>query len=115
LKARGVFLIAIHLITLISTACGEGKLNLIVQESIPAPDADVVADWYSLSGGGAAGFSTDRVRLRRATDAFVADNGCVFSAISGHTMKVKWIGKKQLEISYDKSFGVRRSSRSWGM
>ena len=111
MKSRVNFVVAIHLCALVCTACAAGTPSL--QESIRTPDGGIVADWYSVSAGGAAGSSIDRVRLRRTTETFVADDQYVFSAISGHTMKVTWIGQRQLEISYDKNFLVRRSTKTW--
>jgi hypothetical protein len=71
-----------------------------VKRSERSPDGAYIADWYTLSGGGAAGASSDTVSLRHANEPFVLKKDWVCGAIDAHDVSLKWISTRELEVTF---------------
>jgi hypothetical protein len=71
------------------TSCGWS--DPIRMESVASPDEAVIADWYELSGGGAAGYVADEISLRAATDPFRRKSDYVFAAPGANVIILKGI------------------------
>jgi len=80
---------------------------------VVSPDGKIVAEWYELLGGGAAGWGVDRVELRPASEAFKGGRAYSFSSISADPVKMRWISNSELELSYDRRGTVERSNATW--
>jgi hypothetical protein len=96
--------------TLIVSACAS---EVVHQKSLASPDGATIADWYELSGGGAAGWVVDRVRLRPSTEPFQADRDDIFSAHSAYPVNMRWISNNELEVAYDKRGTLTTSQPRW--
>src|SRR6266571_6159717 len=85
----------------------------IMMESVISPDGAMIADWYEISGGGAAGAVSGAISLRAATEPFRAKSDFVFGAIDANVLTLKWISSRELEITYPRGVPVTRMSASW--
>jgi hypothetical protein len=79
--------------------------------AVPSPNRSLVAGWYQVSGGGAAGWSEDRVRIRRADEPFKTDSDCVFLGVSADKLNLRWVSDNQLEIAYPPNTNVFKCYR----
>jgi hypothetical protein len=95
--------------------------DIFHNRAIPSPDGRLIADYYTISGGGGAGWSEDYVRIRRAGQPFRASrwdlsllsSDAVFKASSGKKLMIRWRSNTHLEITYSGHDGVFRSRPSW--
>jgi hypothetical protein len=94
----------------LESACASTTTLLV---SVPSPNGEIVADWYEVTGGGAAGWAVDRVCLRRVTEAFAAKSDYAFSASSAEPLKMRWLSNHELEVSYDRRGTIERSQSTW--
>ena len=78
-----------------------------------SPQGEWIADWYQLSGGGAAGWSADYVRVRRMTDNFSVSSDYVFSIISGDQLELRWTSETELHIEYPDDGTPTRVESHW--
>jgi len=88
-------------------------LEVRLISSTSSPDKSLIADYYELTGGGAAGVAVDRVRLRATAGAFESDDGFSFEALSADPVSVRWLSDRELEIAYNKAGTVRRDDSHW--
>lgn len=87
--------------------------------AVSSPDGKLVADWYQLGGGGAAGWSIDRIRLRRAGDpsnlrwpsAMLRDYSV--GIISGDRLNIRWTSNNELRVDYPTLSTVTRCEPQW--
>jgi len=94
----------------ISTACTSEKtrMNLFV-----SPDGSLVADVYEESGGGATGWVSESVQLRRRDERFRFTDDVVFSADCHCTLRVAWKSSTELEITYPGQTVIYESKSTW--
>jgi hypothetical protein len=94
----------------VSAACGSdpGRVNLFV-----SPDGSLIADVYRDSGGGAAGWITESVQLRRHEERFRFKDDVVFRAECHCTLRVVWKSPTELEISYPGQTSIYESESTW--
>jgi hypothetical protein len=90
-------------------------LTATVKVSEKSPDGALIADWYTLSGGGAAGASSDEVSLRRSSEPFRLKRDSVFGAVdSDDQIGLKWLSNRELEIVYPAGASLmNRPSTTW--
>jgi hypothetical protein len=91
---------------LIGTACSS-EVHFV--SSAPAPDGRWRADLYVEDGGGAAGFSSDEVRLLRSSEG---SGPIVFEAASSDPVQIKWLDNTHLEIAYPRQDCVLKAKES---
>ena len=82
--------------------------------SVASPDGAITADWYQVSGGGAASAVSDTVALRFTNEPFTPRRrDYVFGAMDADTLELHWRGDRQLEIIYPSRSYVGRMSPTW--
>jgi len=94
----------------VSAACGRDprRVNLFV-----SPDGSLIADVYTDSGGGAVGWVTESVQLRRHEERFRFKDDVVFSADCHCTLRVVWKSPTELEIAYPGQTSIYESKSTW--
>ena len=76
------------------------QFKLKILQSCSSPDKKMVATFYELSGGGAAGWVLLRVNLRAAETPFSEDENIVFEIRHGYQVNLSWKNDKYLKIEY---------------
>lgn len=77
----------------------------------PSPDGSLIASFYSVSGGGAAGWSATRIGLRQRGEQFNPDQ-FVLEMTQGYDTHLTWSAPNTLSIGYPDSATVRHRSES---
>ena len=111
--ARGLVLIFFG-VTLVATAgvllylfsllLGPDKYDVYVGREAVSPDKTRVATFYTISGGGAAGYVLTRLQIRPQSQKFSADkntNDFVFELRHGSDLDLQWQGNKRLKVVYE--------------
>jgi hypothetical protein len=73
--------------------------SIQVIDSVKSPDGAIVADFFLVSGGGAAAAESQGVSLRSSTDTFSPTND-VFGAVDVRNVRLGWTAKRELEVAY---------------
>ena len=110
-RVTGSFAMA-FVVAMCFSSCGFWSETELVKSSI-SPNGVIVADWYQISGGGAAGWSRDRVRLRPANEKFATGNDYSFDAISADKIELEWASDTELRVRYPSDAAVTKSEPKW--
>ena len=81
--------------------------------SVTSPDGALIADWYQISGGGAASATSDSVAIRRANEPFQETSEYVFGTVDADRISMKWQSARELEITYMEGTTVGRQRTQW--
>jgi len=100
--------LACFLVLISTVACDEVR----IESTSRSPDDKYLASFYSMSGGGAAGWVALRVNLRRTGDAFYTSD-YVFEMNHGYQCELNWKGNAQLLVTYPAEAGVRKQDSQW--
>ncbi len=107
LLALGVLVIAgvgIGFYSLISEISGPDQYDVYIGREAVSPDGKKVATFYTISGGGAAGYVLTRLNLRPKTQAWKptkASNDYVFELRHGDDLDLQWQGNNKLNVVYE--------------
>ena len=97
----GAFFLAIFLLNLAledAFAGNEGSTTTVIATT-PSPDQKHIATVYSNMGGGAAGWCSMKVNVRKSEEQF-SSPGDVFSASCGTEVQAQWESNETLRILY---------------
>lgn len=99
---------SIVFILLFTVACDE----VTTHNTSQSPDNRYVAAFYSISGGGAAGWVSMRVNLRKPADAFKI-NEYVFEMTRGYEGELSWKSASHLVVTYPAEAIVKQQEEKW--
>ena len=105
----GVRLAVLTVIATTGAACRDVQPLVACQ----SPDGRHVATFYSVMGGGAAGYAYGRLNLRAASEDFDADD-YVLELKSGHDARLRWQGADSLLVEYPRGARVDSAALAWG-
>ena len=86
------------LLALSLTACSETRRVF----DCASPNGQLIATFYTIGGGGAAGSLDEYVSVRPSTSKF-DENDWVFTLTHGYDVRLSWTGPQSLEIGYPDS------------
>jgi hypothetical protein len=104
--AQGLALVL--LLTGLLLGCGREVRTIF---ECPSADGSLIASFFSVSGGGAAGWSTTRIGLRRKGEQFNPDQ-FVLEMTQGYDAHLTWSEPNTLSIGYPDSATIRHRSDS---
>ena len=109
LRCPRIGLKLVGVLVLISTvACDEVRIKTTSQ----SPDDKYLASFYSMSGGGAAGWVVLRVNLRRTNDVFYTSD-YVFEMNHGYQCELTWKGNAHLIVTYPAEANLKKQGYKW--
>lgn len=85
------------LLVVVHSSCRD---TVIAMNSVVSPDGKYSADWFQVSGGGAASATDDSVCIRLSTDHPRLSRGCVFGGVDVGHIDLAWISSRELQITY---------------
>ena len=89
---------------LFSYLIGPDKYDVYIGREAVSPDKKKVAAFYTISGGGAAGYVLTRLQIRPQNQKFSADkntNDFVFELRHGSDLDLQWQGNNRLKVVYE--------------
>jgi hypothetical protein len=92
---------ALILAALLVSGCGSDRHR---EDLALSPNGVLIADVWSESGGGAAGYSADFVQIRRRGERFSFRKDYVFEGMSADFVKAFWKSDTELEIVHPKMY-----------
>ena len=105
--ARGVILL-----TILNAGCN--CIDLVqLHRSLPSPGGRHVVDEYTVSGGGAAGWSSTRVIVRRVDQDFHSAGDYVFEGLIDPPLDIKWRDNNTVTIAYPSNSEVTKTVKTW--
>lgn len=88
--------------------------DIYVTKEVASPDGKNVASFYTISGGGAAGYVVNRLKIRPANQAFKADENYVFDMRHGDDIHLEWRDDDYLILTYPAQADIYRTQNKWG-
>ena len=97
---------------LVATALACAPEDVIPRRVVPAPGGDRVAQLYTVSGGGAAGYVYDVPEVRPASAPPMQDGHQAFVFAYADSVDVRWVGDRRLVVTYPAGTTVSLQKRS---
>lgn len=88
--------------------------NVRVNKEATSPDGRYTATFYTVSGGGAAGYVVEYVSLRERGKAFRAHEGKVFEMGHAYEIDLSWKESRHLVVEYPDRADVHRAADNLG-
>ena len=95
----------------VSAMLGPDKYDVFIGREATSPDSKKVAAFYTISGGGAAGYVLTRLQIRPSNQKFSADKNTddfVFELRHGDDLGLRWQGNNQLKVVYESGANIHR-------
>ena len=103
---------SVILLTILNAGCN--CIDLVqLHRSLSSPDGRHIVDEYTVSGGGAAGWSTTRIIVRRADEDFHSAGDYLFEGFIDPPLDIKWRDNTTVTIGYPSNFEVTKTVKNW--
>lgn len=93
---------------------GNSPPDIDINQEIESPDGRYVATFYTISGGGAAGYVVERLKIMPRSQVFKADEDYVFEMRHAYKLDLEWRDDDFLIVTYPTDADVHRKLTSKG-
>ncbi len=88
--------------------------DIHVTKEVVSPDGKNVASFYTISGGGAAGYVVIRLKIRPANQVFKSDENYIFEMRHGDDIDLEWRDDDYLIVTYPMDADIYRQQTIQG-